>query len=459
MTTGPFIAEQVASFAMQQRSFPPEVENEAKRLVLDQLGCQIASSAFGWSSAYHDAIRSFGGGPGATVVFYGGQLPLDQAVFVNSTFGHGAEYDDTQLGSSNHSGAVVVPPVLAVGEQRRLPGRAALDALIVGLETGIRIGEATVPHMFNRGHHVPPATGPFGSAAASSRIMQVDEEVCVNALAIAGSHAGGHLEYTNTGGSVKRCHCAIPAASGLRSTLMAVQGVTGPRSVFEGKRGFLATFAGQFDIEKITGGLGDEYRLMDTSYKMVASPYSAQGCLQAFDEVVSESRIQPEQIESIEIVSSPFTIRNVGVIIEPSGVLEAHFSTAFGCAVRLFRGGNGIYDYRAEDLRDPKFLEIARRVTFTPDEAMEADRVRYNSRPATAVITTKDGRRHEKHVRFCRGTPLNRTSNDELASKVRAAVVPRLGETRAEEILEKVWNFDKLDDVGELVRLTVKASA
>ena len=113
--SGPFLAEAVASFAMRQRTFPPEVENEAKRLVLDQLGCQIAASAFDWSAAFHEAIKGLGAGQGATVVYYGGQLPLDQAVFVNSTFGHGAEYDDTQLKSSNHSGAVVVPPVLALG--------------------------------------------------------------------------------------------------------------------------------------------------------------------------------------------------------------------------------------------------------------------------------------------------------------------------------------------------------
>ena len=292
MASTPLIAEQLAAFAMRTSAFPSEVENEAKRLVLDQLGCQIASSAFGWSSNYRDAILSLGQGSGATVVYYGGQLPLDQAVFVNSTFGHGAEYDDTQLGSSNHVGAVIVPPVLAVGEQRKLSGRQALSALIVGLETTVRIGEATVPHMFNRGRHIPPATGPFGSAAAVSRAMGVDEDVCVNAIAIAGSHAGGHLEYTNTGGSVKRCHCAIPSTNGLRSTMMAIHGITGPRSVIEGKRGFLATFAGQYDATKITDGLGENYRFLETSYKMVASPYSAQGCSKAFPEVISENGIK-----------------------------------------------------------------------------------------------------------------------------------------------------------------------
>jgi 2-methylcitrate dehydratase PrpD len=275
-------------------------------------------------------------------------------------------------------------------------------------------------------------------------------------LGIAGSHAGGILEYTNTGGSVKRCHCAIAAVGGLRAANMANHGITGPASVIEGKRGFLASFAGEYDATKVTAGLGEQYRLLDTSYKMVASPYSAQGCIEAFDRVVTENRLVADDIDSIEIVSSPFTIKNVGVIFEPVGMLEAHFSTAFGCAVRLFRGGNRVYDYRPEDLGDPKFLAIARRVKFTPDEAMEEERKRYNSRPAKAIVTTKDGHRLEKHVRFCRGTPQNPVTFEKLVEKYMDAVTPCLGESRAAEIAEMITGFERLDDVGRLVRLTVK---
>ena len=207
----------------------------------------------------------------------------------------------------------------------------------------------------------------------------------------------------------------------------------------------------------ITDGLGEHYRLMETSYKMVASPYSAQGCLQAFDEVVRENDIAADEIEAIEIVTSPFTIRNVGVIVEPEDVLEAHFSTAFGCAVRLFRGGNGVYDYRAEDLRDERFLDIARRVRFTPDEAMEADRVRYNSRPATARVTLRRraALRKERAVlpRHAAQPGDERGAGGQVHGRGRT---PRLGKKRAGEIVDKVWALEALEDVGELVRLTVR---
>jgi 2-methylcitrate dehydratase PrpD len=337
-----------------------------------------------------------------------------------------------------------------------LSGAAVLDALIVGLEIAIRLGTATVPHMFNRGHHIPAAVGPFGAAAATARIMGADEETCVHAMAIAGSHAGGHLEYTHTGGSVKRCHCAIAATGGFRSAVMAKHGITGPRSVIEGKKGFMATFAGTYDLPAVTKELGETWQLLETSYKTIASPYSAHGCLQAFDLAVKQGAVKPEEVESIDITTSSFTIKNVGSIIEPEGVLEAHFSLAFGCAVRLFRGGNGVYDYRTADLNDPRFLEIAHKVHLKADPALEEERIRLNARPAVAAITTKDGRRFEARVQYSKGHPKNPLTNEELIEKFNNAVIPQLGASRAAEIAECVWSLEKLEDAGELVRLTVK---
>jgi len=48
-----------------------------------------------WSVAYLDAVKSLGTGTGATVVYHGSKLAIDQAAFVNSAFGHGGEFDDS----------------------------------------------------------------------------------------------------------------------------------------------------------------------------------------------------------------------------------------------------------------------------------------------------------------------------------------------------------------------------
>jgi len=161
------IAEQLARFAIGRKEFPANAIREAKRIILDQLACQVMFAVSPWSISYLDAVKSLGTGRGATVVYHGEQLSIDQAAFVNSAFGHGGEFDDTQLGSHTHSGAAIVPPVLALAESHALTGQQALQAVIVGVEVMARIGAGAAPHLDERGFHAPPIVGPFGAAAAS----------------------------------------------------------------------------------------------------------------------------------------------------------------------------------------------------------------------------------------------------------------------------------------------------
>lgn len=449
------IAEQLASFAITQKEFPPEAIREAKRIILDQLACQVMFAVSPWSVAYLDAVKALGAGKGATVVYHGDQLSLDQAAFVNSAFGHGGEFDDTQLASNTHSGAAIVPTVLAMAESRPLTGQQALEAVIVGLEVMVRIGAGAAPHLDEHGFHAPPVVGPFAAAAATCRILGADESTCVNAMGIAGSHASGTREYTRSGGTMKRIHCAIPAMSGLRSAMMAVHGITGPRTIIDGDRGILHCFAGEFDKEKITNGLGKDYLLVETAYKPITSPWPAHAPLEAFGFLIDTHGLKPEQIASIEVGTSSQAMKNIQTIKAPRDIMDAQYSLVYGLAVRLFRGGNKFRDYREEDLRDPTFLDLSRKVTIKVDTICDEERLRLNNRSAVVTVVTTDGRRLEKRVQYSKGHPKNPFSDDELNTKFMDAAEPMIGQKRAEEIAAAVWKIEQLKDASSLVKLTV----
>ena len=302
-----------------------------------------------------------------SVVYFGDRRPLDQCVFVNGAFGQGTELDEVFPRASVHSGAVIVPIVLALAERHGINGKQALEAAIVGLEIIVRISTAAAPHLHDRGHHVPSAAGPFAAAAAASRIMGLPLEVCINAIAIGGSYATGLMEFTHTGGTVKRCHCGIAAMNGLRAAVMAAEDITGPHSVFEGGRGFFKTFAGQADPSIVTHGLGRDYMIPEFGYKRITSAYPAHSALEAIGELKDEYGLTPQDVATIDVGLSNYAYEHVGVIREPRDITEAHYSVAYGAAVRLFRGGNGFFDYRTEDLTDPKFRDLARRVNIYVD--------------------------------------------------------------------------------------------
>jgi 2-methylcitrate dehydratase PrpD len=455
MVTKATIAEQLAGFAIGQREFPKDAVREAKRIILDQLACQVMFAVSPWSISYLDAIKSLGTGRGATVVYHGEQLAIDQAAFVNSAFGHGGEFDDTQLGSNTHSGAVIVPAVLALSESRVLTGRQALQAVIVGVEVMTRIGAGAAPHLDEHGFHAPPVVGPFGAAAAGCRALGTDERVCAHALGIAGSHAGGTREYTRSGGTMKRIHCAIPAMSGLRSAVMAARGITGPWTIIEGDRGILHCFAGEYENSKVTAGLGTDYLMVETAYKPITSPWPAHAPLEAFGWLIDQHRLGPGQIASIEVGTSSQAMKNIQTIKAPRDIMEAQYSLVHGLAVRLFRGGNRFADYRAEDLSDPRFADLSRKVTITLDPECDEERLRLNNRSAVVTVATTDGRRLTTRVQFSKGHPRNPLTDEEMTAKFMQAAEPLLGQSRAERIAEAAWDLEQVTQASTLVKLTV----
>lgn len=457
MARAPYLVERLAQYAVGHQGFAPAVLNEGKRIILDQLACQIACATLPWSLGYREAALSFGTGDGATVVYHGDRLPLDQAAFVNSCFGHGAEFDDTHLRSSTHAGAVVVPVVLALCEKHGIGGRTALEATIVGLEILIRIATASAPHLHDRGHHVPPAVGPFGAAASACRLLGLAPEITAHALSIAGSHAAGLLEFTQTGGTVKRAHCAIPAQAGLHATAFARFGNTGPLSVMEGKRGFFASFAGEYDLSLVTEGLGEDYIFTEMGYKPITSAFPAHAPLEALGGLHREHGFAADDVEQIRIGMSHHSLSHVGMIREPKDVTDAHYSVAHGAAVCLLTGGNGFYNYRDEDTRDPRFRALARRVDVYVDPQCEEERLRLNNRAAIVTVHLKDGRQLERRVTYSKGHPRNPLSDSELEAKFLDCVTPRLGAERARELAQRVWNIDADgSDIGQLIARTIK---
>jgi 2-methylcitrate dehydratase PrpD len=449
-----YLASDFAAFALSPTPFPAKVVREAKRILLDQIACQLAASTLPWSLGFLAAEKAIGGEASATIVYHGDRLRLDQVAFVNGAFGQGAEFDDTHLRSSTHSGAVVVPTVLAIAENRKMSGRAVIDAIIVGIETIIRLSTSAAPHLHNRGHHVPPATGPFGAAVAASRMLGFDHVTTQNAFSIAGSHSCGLLEFTHAGGSIKRGHCGIAAMGGLRSAMLAERGITGPPSILEGERGFLKSFAGTWKPELLEK-LGEEYIFLEMGYKPMTSAFPAHAPLEAIGWLKDTHGLSPEDVAKITVGTSIHSREHVGIIREPRDITDAHYSVAYGAAVRFYRGGNGFFDYREEDLTDPRYRALENKVEVVIDPQAEEERLRLNNRGAIVIIETTDGRRLEKRIQYSRGHPMNPLTDEDMIHKFQSTVEPRLGAKQMAELLTCVQNVESLDDVGELIRLTV----
>src|SRR6185295_18701136 len=93
---------------------------------------------------------------------------LLDAAFLGGTAAHGIELDDGYRHGSAHCGCVVVPAVLSIGYEREASGRALIEAIVAGYETGTALARACHPDLRQRGFHPTSALGPFSAAMASA---------------------------------------------------------------------------------------------------------------------------------------------------------------------------------------------------------------------------------------------------------------------------------------------------
>ncbi len=98
--------------------------------------------------------------------------------------------------------------------------------------------------------------------------MGLDAATTVNALGIAGSQAGGLLEFLATGSSTKQLHPGLAGQSGILAARLAAAGADGPASVLEGERGLYAALADtKVRAADVVDGLGERWECSRVTIK------------------------------------------------------------------------------------------------------------------------------------------------------------------------------------------------
>jgi 2-methylcitrate dehydratase PrpD len=448
-------AERLARFAAGVLATPLDERLRAKvqQLVVDQIGLQVAGCDFPWSQAVYDYALDTSTTGRSTIICHGTKCHPEQASFVNATFGHAQDFDDTCMEVQTHVGAVVMPTAIAVGEHVGASGEEVLRAAAAGSEVMLRAAHAVSPDCLLRGHHTPPAAGPFGAAIAAGLLVGLDEERLAQAMAIAGSFSGGLLEYTQGGGSVKRIHMAIPTTAGIRAALLAKRGMTGPPGVLDGSRGFCRVFADNPAPERLTDGLGERYLIDLIGLKAYNCCYFIHAPLEALLNLRQAHGLDPSEIVRVEVGLSTAGKEHVGVIQRPKDALGAQFSVAFSLALGLLEGPPGSFSYTEEQLADERLHEFASRVHVYKDATATAE-YPGNWGGVVTVVTPRGS--FTERVRWPRGTPQNPMSDKEVRDKFFANTTAAFGGTRAAEVYDCLSRLPSLPAITDLTALLTR---
>ncbi len=400
---------------------PVRVAQMCDALLMDLAGLCVAARNADYVQATMRATAEQGI---CTAIGHAGAFNPATAALVNGTAAHGEDYDDTFEGGPVHAGAAVAPAVLAAAEQHGLSGADTVRGIAVGCELMCRLCAVAPTRVHKAGFHPTAVFGALGAAAGVATAMRLTNAQWVNALGIAGSMAGGIIEYLAEGAWTKRMHPGWAAQAGYRAARMAEAGFTGPRTLLEGEHSFFHAFANtrDGDLAAMLDGAGTQWRCADIAFKPYACGTMAHPYIDCARRLVAEG-VRPADITSIECETAEGIVHRLWEPLSakqaPLNGYAAKFSIPYAIAVGLLRNDAGLNDYEEAVVQDAGVRALAAKVRYVIDPANP-----YPKKFTGHVrVTLRDGSVREARQDHFRGGVAEPLSAADLEAKFRANCV------------------------------------
>ena len=333
----------LAAFAAEAdgKNLPAGLLQKMRIHLVDTLAAGIAGSTSEQAGLLRDLHSTDAGVCG---ILGGGAADARSAALVNGFAAHQFEIDDT--GGCDHSGAVVVPALLAVAEAEL--GRSSMDDLLVAMAVGYEIARRMqfflggYPPLNAAGWHSTSVCGPIGAAAAAAKLMGLDASGIADSIGIASSLMAGGWSFKSGGGDNKALHTGLPAAHGVESALLARAGLTGTRSAFDDTWGGVGSLyaPGGANVAALTDGLGIRWVAFDASIKPFPTCASSHRMIQLAERSLAPARIRTEAIEQLRVRVGPLVADMCGESSPAAlaSLRQRQLSIPFGIAFVLTEG-------------------------------------------------------------------------------------------------------------------------
>jgi 2-methylcitrate dehydratase PrpD len=441
------LAGYVADSAFED--IPADVQQEAKRALLNYLGCALGGSL---SPALDTAIATlapYSGKPSAVVLGRRERFDPLHAALLNGIGSHVHEYDDTLPKNYIHPSVPVASALFAYASANPVPGRDFVHAFVLGFETESRIGNAVYPAHYEAGWHITSTTGVFGAAAAIGKLLGLTPKQMVWAFGLAATQAAGIREMF--GSMAKSFQPGRAAQNGYTAALLAQADFTAGERALEGPRGFAPVTAREFDLAKITARLGVDFDLRANAYKPYACGLVVHPTIDGCSRIRAKHGIDPTAVAAVRLRVAPLVL-DLCNKKDLERALQSKYSIYHAAAIGLVRGKGGLKEFTDEAVRDPALARIRSITTAVADPSVTEDQVRIE-------VVLSSGRTIELFVEESLGNVRRPLSDADLEEKFRDQAVLALPGATVERLIERCWQIESLDDVGALCKATVPRSA
>jgi 2-methylcitrate dehydratase PrpD len=445
------VTEALAAYVVDSKleAIPRDVQDEAKRAIFNYLGCALGGSI---EPALDVAIRTlapYSGNATAYVLGRTERFDVLHAALMNGIGSHVHEYDDTLPKNFIHPSVPVASALFAHASALPVSGKELVHAFILGFEVESRIGNAVFPAHYNAGWHITSTTGVFGAAAAIGKLLRLTTRQMVWAFGVAATQSAGLREMF--GSMAKSFQPGRAAQNGYTAALLGRADFTAGEQALEGPRGFAAVAAAQYDLDKITAGLGTTFELRDNAYKPYACGLVVHPTIDGCSQLHREFHPTPDSIAGVRLRVAP-RVLDLCNKSDLKRALETKYSIYHAAAIGLVRGKGGLQEFTEQALHDTNLEHVRAVTTAVGDTSITEDQVHIE-------VVLRDGRTLTKFVEQSLGNLHRPLSNEQLTEKFVDQAVLALPRTQVDSIVEQCWRLDSLRDAGDLARATVPRAA
>lgn len=448
------VTAHIADFAtgLAFEDLPSEVVRAATTRYADSVACALGALSAEPSRAGTRLARETAtpGANGAPMIGHpvSQRAPADLAAFVNTTMIRYLDLNDWT--PNGHPSDCLGGLVAAAG-----PGTSGRD-LILGAVVAyeVMIGITSTARLAAKGWDQGFAVG-VGTVAGLGAMLRLDRDTVANAVGII-TAAGVPVAATRSGdlSMWKACATAYATRNAVFAIQVAREGITGPLSAFDGRRGIKQVVSGPFELRLGQNG----YRITGTSLKFWPVCYHAQASAWAAAEL--RGRIPFGDLDTVHVDTYEEAWRSTGSEPEkwrPRSRETADHSTPWVVARVLLDGQLNASSFEPEKVTDPAALALMDRITMNADPDITSRFPRHVISRITA--TDRKGQKHVIEVVDPSGHPNSQMPADEIKLKFSQLAAGAGMEAEAAAHAAGLWNrLDQLPDVSEALAATVPAS-
>lgn len=442
-------------------AFPADAIPKAKKAIADTFAVILAGAGSEVAQPlmrYLEAARAPGEVP---ILGTGVTAAGETAALVNGTFGHALDYDDVLSMMPAHPSAVIVAALLASVDARRISGRDFIEAYVLGVEIGGKIGLGMTVGHYHRGYHATGSLALFSGLAALLRLHGADVETARHAFGIAASMASGLRR--NFGTMTKPLHTGIAARSALTAWRLATCGFTAATDILEAKSGLYDTLGVAESSADITAErLGRPFVISDPGLALKKFPccYASHRAMDGLLSLRAKLGFGPEDVEKV-ICRMPPGGMQVLTYSRPATGLEGKFSLQYPLAAGVLDGGYSIRSFTDEAVQRSEVVALYARIDAHEDLSCRGDDPDFDKRSSGSrgfvevEVRLRDGRAETIRVDKAPGSPARELTWDDLRTKFMdcAKETQRVDDSKAQRAFAALQRLDEIEDLGEIVEL------